>query len=70
MESVLAGVRGEEAAQRLIAIHDGARPLITEELIKSTVFAADEYMAAAPAIEARIRSRRWMKTALVTGHGR
>ena len=35
---------------RLIAIHDGARPLVTQDLIARVVNAANEYMAAVPAV--------------------
>ena len=49
-ESALCGVSEVSKSARLIAIHDGARPLVTEELILRTVYAADEYMAAAPAV--------------------
>ena len=50
MESALAGVCACRHEAELIAIHDGARPLITQELITRTVFAARDYRAAVPAI--------------------
>ncbi len=49
-ESALAGVSEVRPNARLIAIHDGARPLVTADLILRTVYAAAEYMAAAPAV--------------------
>ena len=50
-ESALAGVSEVQPAAKLIAIHDGARPLVTEDLILRTVHAAAEHMAAAPAVK-------------------
>lgn len=50
MESALAGVSAVRKDARLIAIHDGARPLVTQELIRRVVEAANEYMAAVPAV--------------------
>ncbi|MDO4983754.1 MAG: 2-C-methyl-D-erythritol 4-phosphate cytidylyltransferase [Eubacteriales bacterium] len=49
-ESSLAGASEVKSDARLIAIHDGARPFITPELITATVNAASEHMAAAPAL--------------------
>lgn len=49
-ESALAGVSAVKGSARLIAIHDGARPLATQELIERTIFAAAESMAAVPAV--------------------
>lgn len=50
-ESALAGVSEVQPAAKLIAIHDGARPLVSEDLILRTVHAAAEHMAAAPAVK-------------------
>ncbi|MBP5167292.1 MAG: 2-C-methyl-D-erythritol 4-phosphate cytidylyltransferase [Oscillospiraceae bacterium] len=49
-ESALAGVT--EASRRcgIILIHDGARPLVSERLIRESVEAASEYGAALPAV--------------------
>lgn len=52
-ESALAGVSEVKAGAKLIAIHDGARPLVTDELIRATVIAADKHMAAVPAIASK-----------------
>lgn len=49
-ESALAGVSEVGKSAKLIAIHDGARPLVTQDLILRTVYAAAENMAAAPAL--------------------
>lgn len=49
MESVLAGVRLAEDAE-IIAIHDGARPYVSDELITKGIELAGETGAAAPGI--------------------
>ncbi len=51
MESALAGVSEVKEKAKLIAIHDGARPLVSVELIENTVRAAAKYKAAVPAIK-------------------
>lgn len=48
--SVQAGLNALSKKVRLAAIHDGARPLVTEEVIDRTVRAAHSYGAAAPAV--------------------
>ena len=50
VQSVLCGLQALSEKVELVAIHDGARPLITPELIVKTVSAADFHGAAAPAI--------------------
>jgi len=50
MESSLIGVSAVKSGAKLIAIHDAARPLLSEALIKRTVCAAEEHMAAVPVI--------------------
>ena len=50
-ESCLAGVSEVDSKAKLIAIHDGARPLVSQDLILRTVYAAQEHMAAVPAIK-------------------
>ena len=47
-ESVLRGL--EAATGELVAIHDGARPFVTSELINSAVSTAESFGGAAPAI--------------------
>ena len=49
-ESALAGVSAVKGSARLIAIHDGARPLVTPEVIERCVYAARDNMAAVPVI--------------------
>lgn len=50
MESALAGVSACDKNAKLIAIHDGARPLVTAELISRTVYAAEKFISAVPVI--------------------
>ena len=50
MESALAGVSACRHEAELIAIHDGARPLLSQELITRTILAARDYRAAVPAV--------------------
>ena len=50
-ESCLSGVCAVNKKAKYIAIHDGARPFVTEKLIKSCLFAAMEFKAAAPGIK-------------------
>ncbi len=49
-ESVTMGLNTLSDKVRLVAVHDGARPLVTWELIDRVVRAANTYGAAAPAI--------------------
>lgn len=49
-ESVQAGLNALSDKVRLAAIHDGARPLVTWQVIDRTVRAANTYGAAAPAV--------------------
>lgn len=49
-DSVLAGLREADPRAELIAIHDGARPLVTAEIIAAAVEKAAERGAAAPAV--------------------
>ena len=48
--SVQAGLANLSSKVKLVAVHDGARPLITWQVIDRTVRAAHTYGAAAPAI--------------------
>lgn len=50
-ESALAGVSAVSSKIELIAIHDGARPFVSDELIKSVVTCASVSMAAVPAVK-------------------
>ena len=49
-ESVLAGIKALSRKVKLVAVHDGARPLITWEVIDRAVRAANTYSAAAPGV--------------------
>lgn len=49
-DSVLAGVRACPEDTELVAIHDGARPLVTDGIIYEAVEAARQYGAAAPVV--------------------
>lgn len=49
-ESVRLGLNALSAGVQLIAIHDGARPLVTWQVIDRAIRAANTYGAAAPAI--------------------
>lgn len=48
--SVLAGVREAEPSAELIAIHDAARPLVTQGVINAVIEEAVKWGAAAPAV--------------------
>lgn len=50
LHSAIAGVYEASVDSRVIGIHDGARPFIEDDLIKSVILCADRYGAAAPAI--------------------
>jgi 2-C-methyl-D-erythritol 4-phosphate cytidylyltransferase len=50
LESVYNGVMQVSEKTALIAVHDGARPFVTEAVIAQTVDAAQKYAAAAPAV--------------------
>ncbi|MCI8828304.1 MAG: 2-C-methyl-D-erythritol 4-phosphate cytidylyltransferase [Ruminiclostridium sp.] len=50
MDSVLAGLKETDPAATLIAIHDGARPFLTVEVLEEAIQAAAQRGAAAPAI--------------------
>lgn len=49
-ESVLKGVREVSAETLLVAIHDGARPLVTTEVVEAAIARAVDAGAAAPAV--------------------
>ena len=50
VESSLAGVSAVRKGAKLIAIHDGARPLVSQELIERVIQGANEHISAVPAI--------------------
>ncbi|MBQ8076165.1 MAG: 2-C-methyl-D-erythritol 4-phosphate cytidylyltransferase [Oscillospiraceae bacterium] len=49
-ESSLAGVVATDSKAKYIAIHDGARPLVTQRVITDTLYGARDYHAAIPVI--------------------
>lgn len=49
-ESALAGVSAVKSSADLIAIHDGARPLVSKDLIERTVYAAKAKLSAVPVV--------------------
>lgn len=49
-QSVLIGSLEASSKAELLAIHDGARPFVTAEIVEKTILAAEDYNAAAPAI--------------------
>ena len=50
MQSVMNGLREASDKTRLVAVHDGARPLVTDKIIASTIAKAAKFGAAAPAV--------------------
>ena len=50
-KSVMAGLAALPRESALVAIHDGARPLVTEEIIRQAIIKATKYSAAAPAVK-------------------
>lgn len=50
LESVLAGIRAVSPETKLIAVHDGARPLVPVDVITRTAAKAAKFAAAAPAV--------------------
>lgn len=50
MDSVLNGVQVLDPKTKIVAVHDGARPLVTPEIIRAAVLKAAKFGAAAPAI--------------------
>lgn len=52
-QSCYAGVTAVSGRAEIIAIHDGARPLVTEKIIEDTLWHAYRYGAAVPAVPVR-----------------
>ena len=52
-ESVMKGLNALSGKIQLVAVHDGARPLISQEVIDRTVRAVNHFHAAAPAVPAK-----------------
>lgn len=53
LESALSGVSETNPRSKLIAIHDGARPLVTRKVVCDAVHAAERNMAAVPAVPSK-----------------
>ena len=67
MESSLIGVSSVRTSAKLIAIHDAARPLVTEALIGRCVREAAEHMAAVPVIASTDTLKALDDSARITG---
>lgn len=67
MESALAGVSAVRKGAKLVAIHDGARPLVTQDLIRRVVEAANAYMAAVPAVRCVDTMKQVDENGVITG---
>ena len=52
-DSVMAGLAAVSDRAQLVAVHDGARPLVTGEVICRTVTKAKKFAAAAPAVRVK-----------------
>lgn len=50
LESVYKGVLQTSTGSKLVAVHDGARPFVTEQIVSDTIEAALKFSAAAPAV--------------------
>lgn len=53
VESALSGISECSPGAKLIAVHDGARPLVTEDVVNSVIECAFAHRAAVPAVPAR-----------------
>jgi len=65
LESVLNGVMAVSKNMHFVAIHDGARPCVSLEIINRTITAAVKHRAAAPAVKASSTVKR-VKDGMVT----
>ena len=52
-DSVMAGLAAVSDKAQLVAVHDGARPLVTDEVIRAAVVKARKFAAAAPAVRVK-----------------
>ena len=52
-DSVMAGLAAVSDKAQLVAVHDGARPLVTDEVIRAAVVKAKKFAAAAPAVRVK-----------------
>ena len=53
LESALSGISEVNDNSNLIAIHDGARPLVTKSIVESTIEAAFKFKAAIPGVSTK-----------------
>ena len=67
MESALAGVSAVSTDADWIAVHDGARPFVAEDLIERTLDAAIQYYAAIPVIKSTDTLKLIQEDGTVTG---
>ncbi len=66
-ESSLAGVSAVRKGAKLIAIHDGARPLVSRELIERVVIEANEHISAVPVIPSTDTLKKIDENGVITG---
>ena len=65
--SVLAGLGELSSGAELVAIHDGARPLVSQEVLETVIFRAAECGAAAPAVPVKDTIKTVAEDGAVTG---
>lgn len=65
--SVLAGLGELSSGAELVAIHDGARPLVSQEVLETVIFRAAECGAAAPAVPVKDTIKTVTEEGAVTG---
>ncbi|NLH01634.1 MAG: NTP transferase domain-containing protein [Clostridiales bacterium] len=53
LESALSGISETDKRSCLIAVHDGARPLVTKNIIENTIECAMKHKAASPGVPAK-----------------
>ena len=68
VESSLAGVSAVRKGAKLIAIHDGARPLVSQELIERVIQGANEHISAVPAIPSTDTLKMVDSEGVIIGH--
>lgn len=57
-ESILSAISEISENAEFVAVHDGARPVVSEEIIKNTVIAAEEFGAAACGVKPKCTLKR------------
>ncbi|MDO5377357.1 MAG: 2-C-methyl-D-erythritol 2,4-cyclodiphosphate synthase [Clostridia bacterium] len=66
-ESVLRGLEATKAAAEIIAIHDGARPLVTREVIERTIESAKRYGSGVASVPLKDTIKRVREDGTVAG---